>query len=248
MNLEDFVRSCENEGADTWNSVMFLYSSALKKMETKLIILNDEFQNTHLYNPIEYIKSRLKKPESIIKKLKRHNRDDDIKSMVKYCNDIAGIKLVCSFTSDIYRLAEMIERQGDISIISVKDYIKNPKESGYKSYHMIVSIPIFLSDNTIDTKIEIQIRTIAMDFWASLEHKIYYKFEGDAPEYIRRDLQECSGIVSMLDAKMLQLNNAIQEAKKEQVEKNAHKRLEDALKLRSEEKILIEDNNGSGQM
>lgn len=236
MDLETFVKNCESEGADTWNSVMFLYSAALKKMETKLIILNDEFQNTHLYNPIEYIKSRLKKPKSITKKLKRNNRDDDIKSMVKYCNDVAGIKLVCSFTSDIYRLAEMIERQGDITVISVKDYIKNPKDSGYKSYHMLVTIPIFLSDNTIDTKVEIQIRTIAMDFWASLEHKIYYKFEGDAPEYIRRDLQECSGIVSMLDAKMLQLNDAIQKAKKDQVVQNAHKRLNDIIKSNSEEK------------
>ena len=129
---------------------------------------------------------------------------------------IAGIRVVCSFTSDIYRLAEMIGRQNDLTVVSIKDYIKNPKESGYKSYHMLVTVPIFLSNGVVDTKVEIQIRTIAMDFWASLEHKIYYKFEGNAPEYISRDLQECAGIVSMLDAKMLSLNEAIIQAKEQQ--------------------------------
>ena len=139
-----------------------------------------------------------------------------MENMSKYVNDVAGVRIVCSFTSDIYRLADMIRAQDDITVLSIKDYIKNPKESGYKSYHMIVTIPIFLSDRVVDTKVEIQIRTIAMDFWASLEHKIYYKFEGNAPEYISRDLRECSSIVSMLDAKMLSLNEAIMEAKKEQ--------------------------------
>lgn len=131
--------------------------------------------------------------------------------MVRYINDIAGVRLICSFTSDIYRLAEMIGNQSDLKVLSIKDYIKNPKESGYKSYHMLVSVPIFLSDSVVDTKVEIQIRTIAMDFWASLEHKIYYKFEGNAPEYISRDLRECAKMVSELDEKMLSLNEAIQE-------------------------------------
>lgn len=138
--------------------------------------------------------------------------------MVTYVKDIAGIRIVCSFTSDIYKLAEMIGRQNDLTVISVKDYMKHPKESGYKSYHMIVSVPIFLSNRVVDTKVEIQIRTIAMDFWASLEHKIYYKFEGNAPEYISRDLRECAEIVSNLDAKMLSLNQAILEAKEKQEE------------------------------
>ena len=136
--------------------------------------------------------------------------------MILHVNDIAGIRIVCSFTSDIYRLAEMIGKQNDLTVVSVKDYIRHPKLSGYKSYHMLVTVPIFLSDRVIDTKVEIQIRTIAMDFWASLEHKIYYKFEGNAPEYISRDLRECAEIVSNLDAKMLQLNEAILEAKTQQ--------------------------------
>ena len=198
------------EDVDSWKTIIFLYNAALKEVGTKLEILNDEFQHVHQYNPIEYIKSRIKTPESIVKKLKRYGYESSIDNMVNYVNDIAGIRIVCSFTSDIYKLAEMIGKQNDLTVISIKDYIKNPKESGYKSYHMLVSVPIFLSDSVVDTKVEIQIRTIAMDFWASLEHKIYYKFEGNAPDYISRELKECAKMVSELDDKMLSLNEAIQ--------------------------------------
>lgn len=203
---------------DSWETLIFLYNSALKEVGTKLDILNDEFVHVHKYSPIEYIKSRIKSAESICKKLKRNGHDTSLDNMVQYVNDIAGIRIVCSFTSDIYRMAEMIGKQNDLTVLSVKDYIKHPKASGYKSYHMLVTVPIFLSDRVVETKVEIQIRTIAMDFWASLEHKIYYKFEGNAPEYISRDLRECSDIVSMMDAKMLQLNEAILKAKQEQGE------------------------------
>ncbi len=204
------------DNAEGWETLIFLYNSALKKVGTKLEILNDEFVHIHRYNPIEYIKSRIKSPESICKKLKRAGHDTSLENMVCHINDIAGIRIVCSFTPDIYRIAEMIGKQNDLTVLSIKDYIHHPKESGYKSYHMLVSLPIFLSDRVVDTKVEIQIRTIAMDFWASLEHKIYYKFEGNAPDYISRDLKECSEIVSMMDAKMLQLNQAILEAKAQQ--------------------------------
>ena len=207
------------EDVDSWKTIMFLYNSALKEVGTKLEILNDEFQHVHKYNPIEHIKTRIKTPESIVKKLRRYGYEISIENMVKYINDIAGVRLICSFTSDIYRLAEMIGNQSDLKVLSIKDYIKNPKESGYKSYHMLVSVPIFLSDSVVDTKVEIQIRTIAMDFWASLEHKIYYKFEGDAPEYISRDLRECE-MVSTLDEKMLSLNEAIKECLEKQEELN----------------------------
>lgn len=205
-----------DEGIDSWQTVMFLYNAALKEVSTKLEILNDEFQYVHQYNPIEYIKSRIKSPESIVKKLKKNGYETSIDNMVAHVNDIAGLRIVCSFTSDIYKMAEMIGRQNDLTVVSIKDYIKHPKQSGYKSYHMLVTVPIFLSDRVIDTKVEIQIRTIAMDFWASLEHKIYYKFEGNAPEYISRELRECSEIVSVLDEKMLSLNEAILKAKAEQ--------------------------------
>ncbi|OYP06945.1 GTP pyrophosphokinase, partial [Lachnotalea glycerini] len=114
-----------------------------------------------------------------------------------------GVRITCSFTSDIYRIAEILSKQNDIKVIAVKDYIKNPKESGYKSYHLVATVPIFMSDKVVDTKVEIQIRTIAMDFWASLEHKIYYKFEGNAPDRISRELKECAQMVSVLDANLL---------------------------------------------
>lgn len=207
-----------DEDIDSWETLMFLYNSALKEVQTKLEILNDEFVHVHKYNPIEYIKSRIKTPESIVKKLKRHGLETSVDNMINHIKDIAGIRIVCSFTSDIYRIAEMIGKQNDLTVISVKDYIKNPKESGYKSFHMLVSVPIFLSDQVVETKVEIQIRTIAMDFWASLEHKIYYKFEGHAPAYISEDLRDCANAVSELDAKMLSLNEAIMQAKKEQEE------------------------------
>ena len=201
------------EDADSWQAVTFLYSAAAKEVMTKLEILNDEFVKIHKYNPIEHIKSRIKTPVSIVKKLKRYGKDTSIANMVEYVNDIAGIRLVCAFTSDIYKLSEMIGRQNDLTVVSIKDYIKNPKASGYKSYHMIVSVPIFMSDRVVDTKVEIQIRTIAMDFWASLAHKIYYKFEGDAPGDISQGLRDCARMVSDLDAKMLSLNEEINKYK-----------------------------------
>ena len=194
----------------SWEEVKLIYNSALKEIGTKLEILNDEFQHIHQYNPIEHIKTRIKKPESIVKKLKKNGYESTIENMVRYVNDIAGIRVICSFTSDIYRIAEMIINQNDIKVLSVKDYIISPKPSGYKSYHLIVTVPIFLSDRIVDAKVEIQIRTVAMDFWASLEHKIHYKFEGNAPEHIKNELVECANMVSELDAKMLSLNEEIQ--------------------------------------
>ena len=200
----------ETDQVTSWTEVILVYNAALKEIGTKLEILSDEFQHVHRYNPIEHIKSRIKTSESIVKKLKRHGYESTNENMVQYVNDIAGIRVVCSFTSDIYRIAEMLGNQNDIKILSIKDYIKNPKESGYKSYHMLVSIPIFLSDRVVDTKVEIQIRTVAMDFWASLEHKIRYKFEGNAPQHIKTELVECAKMVSDLDARMLSLNEEIQ--------------------------------------
>lgn len=194
----------------SWEEVVLIYNSALKEVGTKLEILNDEFQHVHQYNPIEHIKSRIKTPQSIVKKLKKNNYESTIANMVEHVNDIAGIRVICSFISDIYRIAEMLIKQNDIRVISVKDYIQNPKPSGYKSYHLLITIPIFLSDRIVDTKVEIQIRTVAMDFWASLEHKIHYKFEGNVPEHIKNELVECATMVSDLDSKMLALNKEVQ--------------------------------------
>lgn len=198
-----------NEGIDSWETVMFLYNSALKEVSTKLEILNDEFVHIHKYNPIEYIKSRIKTPESIVKKLKRDGYESSIENMVNYVKDIAGIRIVCSFTSDIYRLAEMIGKQNDLTVISIKDYIKHPKVSGYKSFHMIVTVPIFLSDRVVDTKVEIQIRTIAMDFWASLEHKLKYKKNVENSEIIVEQLKKCADSIEKLDYQMQEIRDGI---------------------------------------
>ena len=200
-----------NDGIETWQEVSLLYNAALRQMQTKVEILNEEFQHTHQYNPIEHIKTRIKTPESIVKKLKRHGYDSTIENMVNYVNDIAGIRIICSFTADIYRIAEMIKHQQDIKVVQVKDYITFPKVSGYKSYHMIVTVPVYLSDRKVETKVEVQIRTVAQDFWASLEHKINYKFEGDVPERICQELVDCAKMVSDLDDKMLELNDEIME-------------------------------------
>ena len=167
-----------------WETVIFVYQSALKQVETKIDILNGEFQHRHKYNPIEHVKSRIKTPESIVKKLKRHGYESSIENMVRYVNDIAGIRISCSFTSDIYLIADMISKQNDLTILARRDYMKNPKKSGY--------------------------RTVAQDFWATLEHKMHYKFEGDGPDYITKELRECARYVAELDTRMEELNNEIQ--------------------------------------
>jgi len=204
-------KQTSGDGIESWNEVILVYNAALKQVQTKMEILNDEFQHVHQYNPIEHIKARIKTPESIVKKLKRDGKESTIQNMIEYINDIAGIRVICSFSSDIYRIAAMIKEQKDIKVINIKDYITYPKASGYRSYHMIVTVPVYLSDRIVDTKVEIQIRTVAQDFWASLEHKIHYKFEGQAPEHIRSELIECARMVSDLDARMLALNDEILE-------------------------------------
>ena len=194
---------------DQWTTVMFLYNSALKAINTKIEILNNEFIHLYNYNPIEHIKSRLKTPESIVKKLKRGGHEVTIPNMIEHLSDIAGIRITCSFFSEVYFLADVIKKQDNLEVISIKDYISNPKKSGYMSYHMLLSIPVALADAVIPTKVELQIRTMAMDFWASLEHKMYYKYEGNAPDYFERELQECASIISRLDTKMMSLNEAM---------------------------------------
>lgn len=224
---------------EEWKKVMLMYDSALKEVNTKLEILNEEFKLKHQYNPIEHITSRLKSPQSIAKKLRHNNRELTIENIVKYVNDVAGIRIICSFTSDIYRIADLIAKQSDVQVLKVKDYIMSPKPNGYTSYHMIVAVPIYLSNRMVNVKVEIQIRTIAMDFWASLEHKIYYKFEGNAPERIRKELKECADIVSFLDHKMLTLNEEIKMY-------NHEAQLEEFKEIQSERfQNMIQDSYGT---
>lgn len=203
---------------EEWSHVVMLYDAALKEINTKLEILNNEFKTAHQYNPIEHITSRIKTPQSIVKKLRRYGKDITVDNIIKYINDVAGVRIICSFTSDIYKIADLITKLSGIKVLNIKDYIANPKPNGYKSYHMIVTVPVFLSNMTVDTKVEIQIRTIAMDFWASLEHKIYYKFEGNAPDYIQKELKECSELVAYLDQKMLSINQEVQKYSSQLIE------------------------------
>ena len=204
----------EYDQLDQWTTLMMLYNSALKEVQTRVNILSDEFQHINHYNPIEHVKARIKTPESIVKKLKRLGFEATIDNMYRELHDIAGIRIVCSFTSDIYYLADAISRQNDVEVLMVKDYIANPKPNGYRSYHMVISVPIYLSSGQVEMKVEIQIRTIAMDFWASLEHKIQYTFEGAAPEHMRESLKECADMAAVLDERMLALNESLQREEK----------------------------------
>ena len=200
-----------------YRKIKLLYRSALKEIGTKLEILNDEFKLVHQYNPIEHIESRLKTDESITRKLIRKGKEITVENIQKYIDDIAGVRVICSFTPDI-RIVDMISSQDDIEVLKTKDYMLNPKVNGYRSYHLIVRVPIFLSDRVVPTKVEIQIRTVAMDFWASLEHKIYYKYEGNTPEYIKKELKECADLVTFLDSKMLAINEEVRSIREENKE------------------------------
>lgn len=208
----------EYDQLDQWKTLMFLYNAALQEVQTRVNILSDEFQQINHYNPIEHVKARIKTPESIVKKLKRLGFEATIENMYRELHDIAGVRIICSFTSDIYYLADAISKQGDVKVLMVKDYIANPKPNGYRSYHMVISVPIYLSSGQVEMKVEMQIRTIAMDFWASLEHKIHYKFEGAAPEHMRESLKECADMAAELDARMLALNESLQKAGEEKQE------------------------------
>ena len=201
-----------------YRKIKLLYRSALEEIGTKLEILNDEFKLVHQYNPIEHIESRLKTDESITRKLIRKGKEITVENIQKYIDDIAGVRVICSFTPDIYRIVDMISSQDDIEVLKTKDYMLNPKVNGYRSYHLIVRVPIFLSDRVVPTKVEIQIRTVAMDFWASLEHKIYYKYEGNTPEYIKKELKECADLVTFLDSRMLAINEEVRSIREENKE------------------------------
>lgn len=179
-----------------------LYSSAIKEISTKLEILDHEFKIKRKRNPIEYIKSRVKAPKSIINKLIRKGLPISFEAARSNLNDIAGIRVICSFVSDIYEIAEMLKRQEDITLIHEKDYIKNPKHNGYRSLHMVLEIPIFFSDHVESARVEVQIRTIAMDFWASLEHKLHYKSGDKVPLHLKEVLKECADVIAETDMKM----------------------------------------------
>ena len=197
---------------------MFLgYKFALEEVNTKISILSEEYRIVHEYNPIEHVSTRIKSPKSIMKKIEHKKLVWSLREIEDKIRDIAGVRIVCSFEEDIYRVAEMLRNQHDITFVEVKDYIKNPKANGYRSLHLIVKIPVFLTDSVRDVYVEIQIRTIAMDFWASLEHKIFYKYNRTVPVHIQKGLKEAADQVHALDNKMALLNKEVNILKEQNV-------------------------------
>lgn len=192
---------------------MMIYKFALEEMETKIEILKQEFQMLHDYSPIEHTKSRIKSPESIMNKMLRKNIELSLPAIRASIKDIAGLRITCSFISDIYYVSAMLQKQDDLKILSVKDYIKNPKPNGYQSLHLLVEVPVFLSDCQEHVCVEVQIRTIAMDFWASLEHKIFYKYSQAVPEHLTRELKNAADRAYELDLQMERLHREIKEIK-----------------------------------
>lgn len=193
-----------------YKDMQMLYTCALKEIETKFEILQTEFRIKHKRNPISNISTRLKRTESIAEKMIKNGFPISIESIEKNINDIAGIRVVCSYIDDIYFIADALLRQDDISLIARKDYIENPKPNGYRSLHLIVTVPVFLADERKEVKVEVQIRTIAMDFWASLDHQLKYKKEVQGEEEIYRQLRECADVIAETDEKMLKIREKIE--------------------------------------
>ena len=194
------------------NELMAYYRCAIMEVETKFKVLNEQFSLQYDRNPIESIKSRLKSTEGIAKKLKKKDLDLTIDAIQENVKDVAGIRVICSFPEDIYMLADCLLNQDDITLIERKDYIKNPKESGYRSLHLIIEVPIFLQNEKKSMKVEVQLRTIAMDFWASLEHKLRYKknIDSNEIELLEKELVECAEISAALDKRMEEIRNRIE--------------------------------------
>ncbi len=195
--------------AQDFREFLMMYESAIKEVRTKLEILNDDFTATYNRNPIESIKSRVKSADSILEKMRRKNYEMTMESMMENLNDIAGVRVVCKFVDDIYTVAKMLATQDDIRIVKVKDYIKAPKENGYRSYHMIIEIPVFFANRKQYMKVEVQLRTIAMNFWASLEHQMRYKKVSENKNNIGSRLKYCAEVIARLDVEMQNISNSI---------------------------------------
>lgn len=191
--------------------LMMRYDSAIREVATKLEILNSELSLVRDESPISSIQSRRKKDSSIFEKLVRQGNEISLKSIEKNLNDVAGIRVICSFVDDIYRVARMLARQDDIKVVMIKDYIKKPKSNGYRSYHMIVEIPVFFSNEKRPMRVEVQIRTVAMNFWASLEHQIKYKHNVKEAEKIGRDLKDCADTIANTDLRMQKIREALKD-------------------------------------
>lgn len=197
---------------DKFKKIMFLYSSALKEIKTKFEILQEELKLFSDYEPIEYISTRIKSPQSILEKLKRKNYELTYENMFEKINDIAGIRIVCNFKSDVYKIEKIVENFQDIKVLNKKNFMKKPKKSGYMSYHLITEIPVSFSSGTMFVKVEIQLRTLGMDFWASLEHKLKYK-NANISKTESKNLIKYAKVINNIDDNMLTISNRIEKTK-----------------------------------
>ncbi|MEI2270101.1 MULTISPECIES: GTP pyrophosphokinase family protein [unclassified Microbacterium] len=197
---------------DEFQRFLMEYRFGLQEIETKISILREEFHEMHDYNPIEHVSSRVKSPDSIVEKIQRRGIDPDFESVRAHITDVAGIRITCSFVNDVYRLFDLLTAQDDITVREVEDYIATPKGNGYKSLHAILEVPVYLSTGRVDVPVEVQFRTIAMDFWASLEHKIYYKYERQVPDHLLGQLKDAADAAAELDARMTRLHQQIRGA------------------------------------
>ena len=202
INIPEDTAHIFSETAHQFEEIMMMYQCAIQEVTTKLEVLSREMSVLNNRNPIETIKYRIKKPVSIAEKLIRNGCEVSIDSISKNLNDVAGVRVICSFIEDIYTIAKMLTSQDDIHLLKVKDYIKTPKANGYRSYHMIVEIPVFFSDHKQYMKVEVQIRTMAMDFWASLEHQVRYKKNIQNSEEVSKQLKKCADVIAETDAEM----------------------------------------------
>ena len=212
-HLDFSVLAKNKEKLETFRDYVELqhkYSAAIREVQTKLEILNEEFKVRYDHNPIHHIESRLKSPQSMFTKREKNGIDISLKAAIENLNDIAGIRVVCCYIDDVYKVADILLSQDDISLIKKKDYIKNPKPNGYRSLHLVLSIPIFLSDHKEKIPVEVQFRTIAMDMWASLEHKLRYKQKKELPEDLKLDLKKCADEISAIDEKLQSIHIDIQ--------------------------------------
>ena len=206
QNVDEFF-----DNAQEFNKLMMMYNCAIKEVTTKFDVLNDDMSVRFKRNPIETVKSRIKKPRSIVKKLIKNELPVTLESVSENLNDVAGVRVICSFVDDIYKVKEIFLKQDDITLIAEKDYIKNPKPNGYRSLHMIVEIPVFFADKKVPIRVEVQFRTIGMDFWASLEHQIKYKKEIKNEDEAIKRLKNCAEIIAEADVEMQKINDMINE-------------------------------------
>lgn len=201
---------------DDFFRIQCRYSAAMREVQTKLEILDDEFQMRHKRNPIHHMQCRMKTIQSMMEKLRRKNYAVSMDSAVENLMDIAGIRVICSYVEDVYTVARLLTSQDDVKLIETRDYIRHPKENGYRSLHLIIEIPVFLQEGRVDVPVEVQLRTIAMDFWASLEHSMRYKAQGQVPDEISQELQEVGEDIAAIDRRMQSLHDRIERIAAEQ--------------------------------